>query len=221
MFGVIISIVAILGFLLYLFVMDRNSESEVPHYRQLLQHMSWERDFESFHREHQGYTEYRALKEFFTPARMEIALAEEERREKANHFFSEEAKKERIMNRIYGYEYEGFLFSLFAPFAIFDDYSKNWKLPAQSALPFDYVVYRIGKEYNFSKQEATLRLWDFEKKRLLFCFVNNKWCSLGSTLKETPNIVSANDLNLSSWIERNGKPMTAEQLKADFLPYSH
>lgn len=219
MFGVILFIVAILGFLLYLFINDRNSESEVPHYRQLLQYMSWENDFESFRREHQGYTEYRALKEFFTPARMEIALAEEERREKAKHFFSEEAKKESIMNRIYGYEYEDFLFSLFAPFAIFDDYNKNWKLPAQSDLPFDYVVYRIEKEYNLPKKEATLRLWDFEKKRLLFCFLNNKWCSLGSTLKETPNIVSENDSNLSTWIKKNGMPMTREQLKTDFSSY--
>ena len=136
------------------------------------------------------------------------------------------------MKRVYAYEHEDFIYSLFAPLALYDDYEKKWILPPAIRtsegvrgnivkLPEEYIIHRISVQYNLTEEDALNRLKEFVTKGLLHHNDLGHWCELGITLDLYPNIISDNDMNLSKWIEKYGKPVTKEQRLAEAEPYNY
>lgn len=211
---------------------DKKNYEELPYMRRLIMRLGWEDDFSAFRKEHPNYGEYKAFRKFFTTERIEFAKEQEKKWEESDKYWAEEMKKTYTLKRIFAYQYEDFLFSLFAPLALYDDYEKKWDfIPAISTpegvkgviihLPEDYVIYRIAKEYNLSEEDAHSRFKELVDNWCIHFNNIGHWCELGSVLTTHAGVVSANDMNISKWIELHGQTITREQLLAESEPFKY
>ena len=219
------------GVVLYKYLSKQDKErSELPHLRQTIEQMGWGEEFEAFKKEHPNYSEYKAYEKFLTPEKKEQVEQAEKHREEAEKYFEEKQKKENIMNRIYGYQYEDFLFSLFAPLATYNDKDKQWDLypfintaeglkGVVTTLPESYVLYRIASEFKLSENDSRKLFKELVQHKCLFYNEYGDYCELGRVLTTEYDIVSANDMNISKWIEKHGQPMTREVLLKESEKY--
>ena len=224
----------IAGIVVFIYIFGKRQDFKnyeyIPHMRRLLDLMGWEQEFNEYWKKNRNLSEYKALKNYFTRSRLSEALEMERKSNETQKYHEEERKRAYTLDRIYAYQYENFVFSLFAPLAVFNEYENKWELtPFLNStderatniikLPEKYVIHKIASEYQLSDREALNRFNEFCSKHLLHYNNVGHWCELGLILEEYPNIVSANDMNLTKWIEKYGQPVSREQRLEEIRPY--
>ena len=125
---------------------------------------------------------------------------------KADYAEKEAKRRELIRKRVFAYDYEEMLYEIYAPTATRTN-SNAWEA---KSLDKDYVIERIGKIREISKEEA-LKIFDLliDKKILEKDYRNDNEISLCYMLNNSNcfdewQIVSDIDLNLSKWMANHG-----------------
>ena len=181
-------------------------------YRGLYEHESNDNYlFDEFYRQHSSLSKDKALKLFYS-------IPE-------NYNRAEKIRKENVLRntfaekRVYAREHDNFIFSLFAPLAEKTE-SSQWTI-LNGSIPDFYIKYKIAEFYKIRKEDANKMFEEFVENNLLmrdFDFFNNelvysyKCYTIGLTLSIYANIVNKGDLNLSKWIEKNGKSKSKKEL---------
>lgn len=140
------------------------------------------------------------------PEKFIVAEKEYKNHLKADYAEKEAKRRELIRKRVFAYDYEEMLYEIYAPTATKIN-SNAWDA---KSLDKDYVIERIGKIREISKEEA-LKIFDLliDKKILEKRHRNDNEISLCYMLNNSNcfdewQIVSDIDLNLSKWMANHG-----------------
>lgn len=136
-------------------------------------------------------------------------------------------RKEKIINRVFSYQYESLIYEIFSPYAEKKNYNKAYggRFPWQSwvvekHLEDDFVKSEISRLLSVSSTEAAALFSSFIEKRLLGHWMYKNKCTIGTTLEKDWDIISKTDMNLSRWMESNHDIESVESIEKRRAPYS-
>lgn len=199
---------ALCGVVFYIAIMWMEARNHEIRFLQELLKGGIVEEFEEYLRT-TGFSYETGLRKFFKePGRKERAIEAKKERDALSHKFDEAFKKENILKRIFAYDYENFLFSLFSPLAIYNERENKWELWG-CRIPVQYVKSRMEKEGYSNVPE----LYQSFIKNNLIEEDKNEQCELGVILKYHAEIVSEEDLDIDKWIKKNGQSMTKTELQ--------
>ena len=114
-----IGVLAIIAVALYvLFKHLKNQESKAEAIRKLIVDCNDSFEFEKFCKIHPELSDKRALLKFYdSEDKLKNAIKRSQEREQTHKLFEEEYKRNRIKKRVFAYQYEKFIFSVFSPLA--------------------------------------------------------------------------------------------------------
>ena len=139
----------------------------------------------------------------------------------------EKERKEKIINRVFSYQYESLIYEIFSPYAEKKDINKvyggrfsgqSWEVVKH--LEDDFVKSEISRILSISSSEASELFNSFLEKKLLGRLWYKNKCSIGATLEKEWAIISRTDMNLSSWMESHHDIESVESIEKRRAPYS-
>ena len=210
-----IGLLAIIALIIYLIYRKSETDEQRADYlgKLLVGNYSLEKEFEVFYRDHKGWSYDAALRKFFEdPVRLQNAEQVKKNNDQERHIIKEQIKKEYTINRVFAYDYESFLYSLYSPLAEYYDYIKQWRVSFNARFPKSYICYKMELE-GFEDVNGLFQA--FCDKDLLFKGKDESGYTLGSTLTKYANVVSDQDTNIDKWIKEHGQSMTKEELVED------
>jgi len=211
-----IGFIAIFAACIYLLIsMERKKEDKINHYKELLScNSDLREDFNNFRATHDGITYEKALRMFFADTERLNEAVQYKQHSDYIHYLSEESVKKSItIMRVFGYQYEEFLFSLYSPLAQKSNYdSSTWDVPYDALLPEYYIIDKM-KEAGYSNVYELFQ--DFLKNELLSRDRATHQCTLGTTLTLYATYLSKEDNNIDKWIKKHGQSSTKEELMRD------
>ena len=199
----------------FLISMERKKEDKINHYKELLScNSDLRNDFNSFRASHDGMNYENALRIFFADNERLNEAVQYKQHSDYIHYLSEESVKKSItIMRVFGYQYEEFLFSLYSPLAQKSNYDSSiWDMPYDALLPEYYIIDKM-KEVGYSNVHELFQ--DFLKNELLSRDRATHQYTIGTTLTLYANYLSKEDNNIDKWIKKHGQSSTKEELMRD------
>lgn len=164
-------------------------------------------DFSNYFEKHcNTMSEYKIYKSYLTEARQKKVLDGVKECQERDKRLEDFTKKEFIPKRVFAYEYEDFLFSLFSSTYVYFDFYGEWSgyCPEDKMITEDYILEKIISQYNLSKEEARALFLTFLKNDLICSNRTNNKFKLGATLTTHANIISLQDMNVDKWMKKQG-----------------
>ena len=124
---------------------------------------------------------------------------------------ADKERKEKSIRRVFAYQYEDFIFSLFSPLAIYNEKKDLWFLPRDSALTKSYILHEIVKRMSLSYSEAEDVFQKFIDNRIIYQFNSTKY-ALSETLTQDAQVINETDMDINKWIHKYGQSMTKDSL---------
>lgn len=230
-----IGILAVIFGLFYLLLSNEGrKQHEADFYEKFLDLGNESSRFRDFCYDNSHYSREQALRKYYSISenydRAQKLLDEKNKLMKEAE---DRLKKEYIMKRIYAYQYEDFIFSVFSPLAIYE--GQDWSLFAAS-LPYFYIVQKLAEYKKINIEDAGALFEDFVNNELVWGHESYKYkkkdvnapqirkkdekIDIGMTLSKYANVISDSDMNITNWINKNGQSMTREQLEKEIEEYS-
>ena len=188
----------IAGVFFFFVFREGDKRSKIDYYRELLKAGHLTNEFEAFWGAHSNYSYEQALCKFFTPERESEALREKKYWDKSVQENEDKLHKELIKNRVFAYDFEKFIFGLYAPLAEKKD--GVWRIE-DAALPYDYVYDAFLEYYTGTSKENQKTFEELISRHILdksHQDPNN--LEVGAVLTLHANIISETDLNIDRWI---------------------
>lgn len=216
-----IGVIAIIALALYmLFIRLKNQESKAEAIRKLITESGDSFEYEKFWRIHPELSDKQSLLKFYdSEKKITEAIKRAEERKQSNNFYEDLSKKGKIIKRVFAYQYEKFIFSVFSPLAQkkeSKDNAEKWECTGY--LPEKYLLRKIKEEYNLTDEDAMSLLVQFANNDLIHSFSENntdKSIKIGHILDLYHNVVCDSDLNIDKYIKEFGQRCTYEELRAE------
>ena len=136
----------------------------------------------------------------------------------------EEAKrKDRIIKRVFSYQYEELIYEIFSPYAKKNQFGGTFRRQSWSVdeeLENEFVINEISRILSISYAEASSLFKKFIENELLGRSTYKNKCWVGTILKEEWDFVSKDDKNLSRWMESHHNIESIESADIRRKPYS-
>lgn len=195
----------IVGFFFALILWMERQHDKIEYFRKLLMASHLDHDFEIFWSNHSNYSYEQALCKFFTPEKETLAMRkkeeieiEKEEIEKLLEKEEDKQHKEIILNRVFAYDFEKFIFNLYAPLAI-NEHGK-WMLK-EASLPYDDVYEKFLEHYAGTSKGNKNTFEELISRRLLDkSYQNPTDLKVGIILTLYANVISKADLNIEIWM---------------------
>ena len=190
-----------------------NQSAKAEENRQLIYKGGYSYEFERFWQSHPELSHERALLKFLEDEnKKKDAIIKTREREQFDKELAEDIKRNRIKKRIFAYNYENFIFSLFSPLAKMRKGSYNIdKWTCSDSLPKTYVLKKMEEKYGM---EATQIYGLFLENELLEEKQDGS-IQLGFILQYDPNVVVDTDLNIDKYIKQFGQRCSYAELQAE------
>lgn len=193
-------------------------EKKANIYSQLIVKSGLQNDFERFCRQEHLYNDNRALIKYFKDKnRVNNIYKQIEIRERIDKETDDIIKKERVINRVFAYKYEKFIYSLFSPLAEQKNGygNKKGEWICSDKLSKVYVLKKIEVMYHFSNNAAINLFNQFVDNGLLEYSRKYDDVKLGYILTTFWNIVSDADLNIDKYIKQYGQRCNLDELQRE------
>ena len=165
---------------------------------ELLQNYYVRNEFEDFCDQFPKESRYKLKKQFFTSTKKKELREKLERIRQQEERKAKEERAKRIKIRIFAYDYEDFLFSVFAPYAYkISERSNNYFSRKVSK---DYLIQKIKECPQFCGKNPEDVISLLLENGLLFSTDKLKF-ELGTVLESYGDIVSDYDMTFNKWIE--------------------
>ncbi len=216
-----IGVIAIIALALYvLFKRLKNRESKAESIRKLIVECDDSFEFEKFCKTHPELSDKQSLLKFYdSEKKLTEAKKRAQERKQANEFYDNLSKKDKIIKRVFAYQYEKFIFSVFSPLAQKKEGKNNTvKWECNSSLPEKYLLKKIREEYKLTEKDTISLFNQFVSNDLLNTYsVNNtdKSVRIGKTLDFYYSVVCDSDLNIDKFIKEFGQRCTYKELQAE------
>lgn len=181
--------------------------------RQLIYKGGYGDEFESFWQSHPELSHERALLKFFEDEnKKKDAIVKTREREQLDKELEENTKRDSIKKRVFAYNYENFIFSLFSPLAKKRKSSSNTEeWGCFDSLPKTYVLKKMEERYG---ADANQLYEQFLKNDLLWDMKDGS-IRLGFILQHNYNVVIDTDLNIDKYIKQFGQRCNYAELQAE------
>jgi len=194
---------------------EGDKADRIKYLRCALFDMGLDEEFKRYWEQHSGFSEYQALKYFFTPE----LLSKYESRKQEDAVRENEHRKKRhaeiCKHRAFAYRWEKFIYALYSPFAQWNNVSKTWELPYRdSSLPISFVRYKIMNWLSCTEEEAKEIISDLTENEVLVpssTAINS--FSVGCTLTTYAHCLDEQDMDLTQWMNTVGRHTSLEQLR--------
>lgn len=147
---------------------------------------------------HSYMTDYKSLKKYFDshPEIYEECLRIKKERDEISKKVDEKLKKQNIMNRIFAYDYEDMLYTIYLPTA--REHDGKYTI---GRLTKDRIISGICEYKNISRSEAEILFEDLYKHGLFWGGRDGEY-SLILVDSIYWNIVSDSDMNFDKWMKK-------------------
>lgn len=196
----VIGIITIIAIGVLLLLRLSKQEDYVIKWRSIIHHSDYSYEFDHFRNNNRRFNERQAIKHFLTPTRKQKVLDSYNKHVKSAKEWEDQSNKEKIKRRVFSYEYEDLIYSLFSDQAQKNKYSGEWEIPISSYIPENKIITEIKHYYNINDQEAHSKLKLLVDKGLLDNHLYGDKYDMGSILKYNPNIISESDMNFNKWM---------------------
>ena len=223
-----IGALTVIALVMFFFLSNEDKKKhEADYYEKFLERGDESKRFKSFYYKHSNLSREQALRKFYSDEenfnRAQKLLDAHNEWVKENN---DKQKKKYTIKRVYSYQYEDFIYSLYSPLASYHIMT-GWTCLFES-LPREYIIKKIAENQNLNDKQACSLFEKFVENELItediseISSTNKKVVDnymLGSTLTTYADVVNDSDMNINKWIEKNGQSMTKEELENELNKY--
>ena len=227
-----IGILTVIAFVVILYFSNLDKkEQDTKYFEKFLDRGDELERFRSFFYKNKNLSRNQALRKFYSDTenynRAQKLMDDHKQWEKE---IDDKNKKKYTIKRVYSYQYEDFVYSLFSPLASYHEF--NHSAMVLGSLPHDYIVHKLADYQKISLEKASDLLKEFVENELVSGEMMEILCNdrssrnkkyknyeIGLTLTMYANVVNDSDMNMGKWIETNGKSMSEEELEKELAKY--
>lgn len=223
-----IGALAIIAFVLFLFLSNEDKKKhEADYYEKFLDLGDESRLFKSFYYKHTNLSREQALRKFYSDeanhSRAQKLMDDHNERKKE---LDDKQKKEYTIKRVFSYQYEDFIYSLYSPLAIYRVMT-GWMCDFEP-LPRNYIIKKLAEHQHLNNEQAHSLFEKFVENELISGDIGERFrknkneCDnydMGLTLTVFVHVVNDSDMDINKWIEKNGQSMTREELEKELRDY--
>lgn len=223
-----IGALTIIALVLFLFLSNEDKKKhEADYYKKFLDLGDESRLFKSFYYEHTNLSFEQALRKFYSDeANLSRAQKLMDDHNEWKKEFDDKQKREYTIKRVFSYQYEDFIYSLYSPLASYHVMT-GWTCSLRS-LPRNYIVKKLAEHQHLNNEQAHSLFEKFVENELISGDIeerirkNENECDnydMGLTLTMFVHVVNDSDMDINKWIEKNGQSMTRDELEKELRDY--
>lgn len=132
-------------------------------------------------------------------------------------------RKDKIIKRVFSYQYEELIYEIFSPYAKKNQFGGTFRRQSWSVneeLENEFVINEISRILSISYDEASSLFKKFIENELLGRSTYKNRCNIGTLLGNEWDLVSKDDMNLSRWMESHHNIESIESADKRRKPYS-
>lgn len=190
-----------------------NQSAKVEENRELVHKGGYGNEFDIFWQSHSELSYEQALSKFLEDEnKKKEVINQAQKRAQLDKEFEENTKRESIKKRVFAYDYEKFIFSLFSPLAKKHKLSFNTEeWTCFDSLPKTYVFKKMEEKYG---ADATQLYNQFLENDLMWETKDGS-IKLGFIMQLNSNVVVDTDLNIDKYIKQFGQRCSYTELQAE------
>ena len=196
--GEVIGIIALVAIFFICVLRYNNKDNYTRDWNHIINQSDYSYEYEQFRNNNRNYSEKQAIKHFIANKGEQNILDSYNKRLNYKKELKDEYNKELIKERVFSYQYEDLIFSMFSKFAK-KEYG-SWRLPLSTYLSEEYVLSHIKSYYNIGDNEANDILNILVNNKLLDNHLYKDKYEMGHVLACNPNIISESDMNFNKWV---------------------
>ena len=223
-----IGALTIIALVMYLLLSNEDKKKhDAEYFEKYLDLGDESRLFRSFYNKHTNLSREQALRKFYSDeanySRAQKLMDEHNEWKKE---FDDKQERKYTIKRVFSYQYEDFIFSLYSPLASYHVMT-GWTCSLKS-LPRNYIIKKLAEHQHLNNEQARSLFEKFVENELISgdiqeTFSKNKYeCDnydMGLTLTMFVHVVNDSDMDINKWIEKNGQSMTKEELEKELRDY--
>ncbi len=161
-------------------------------------------EFNAFRNSHPEMSYEKALKTFFTFERKVLIKKQIAERKERIALLNKKETERHIRMRVFAYEYENFVFSLFDSH-ISQYEERNYYNLIKIKIKREIIIDEIKKYYGLNDNQALDLFEKLNKNDIIsrHYILNENNYNIGSTLTIYANVISEDDLNYEKWVIKN------------------
>ena len=209
-----IGAIALFVLIIYLITNYYDNQSiKAEENRGLIHKGGYENEFDSFRQSHPELSYEQASSKFLKDEnKKKEVMSQAQKRVQLDKEYEENAKRESIKKRVFAYDYENFIFSLFSPLAKKNMLSSNTEeWICLDSLPKAYVLKKMEEKYGAN----AIHLYDQFIENNLLWEMKDGSIDLGFILQHNSNVVVDTDLNIDKYIKQFGQRCSYAELQAE------